>query len=474
MSSASGGGALKVSEEKTITGDGENGPIEMFQGNLCFEIIKAENVRNADVFGKSDPYCLISVEQVSTRYDYDDGDDKIQPNNDKISKRNARKKIKNHQKSSHQSGDAADSRLTYRTSTIDDTLNPHWYESCKFPIGDGKGEVCIPNNLDPVGAQVHITLYDEDPGFRDDLLGSIDPPLRTENIKIQDCRPDGDDSIMQLPIIHRNVQKGTLYLKVWLQPNEKTQEEKLLDGTIDFESIVDATLHLQAVRAHNVHRANMFGDSYPYVQITVFSGPDLSTETPWKCECYEPGLNPEWNEETAYTLDQLGINLFTPDGGHLVVKVFDQGGDEFLPNNSKNVLLGELKDVIRLKDITYATRCPSEPTEYPLWYEGNQEGKVYLHLWIEPSPKLGRLAKFASDLFKEVCGKANSPLRAKWTSKQYTQVIKQLSQTIQFIKKAATDWRIRPFLACTDEELEVGMSMVDTLHSARDFQLQKE
>ena len=57
------------------------------------------------------------------------------------------------------------------------TLNPHWYESCKFPIGDGKGEVCIPNNLDPVGAQVHITLYDEDPGFRDDLLGSIDPPL---------------------------------------------------------------------------------------------------------------------------------------------------------------------------------------------------------------------------------------------------------------------------------------------------------
>ena len=26
----------------------------------------------------------------------------------------------------------------------------------------------------------------------------------------------------------------------------------------------------------------------------------------------------------------------------------------------------------------------------------------------------------------------------------------------------------------TDEELEVGMSMVDTLHSARDFQLQKE
>ena len=36
---------------------------------------------------------------------------------------------------------------------------------------------------------------------------------------------------------------------------------------------------------------------------------------------------------------------------------------------------------------------------------------------------------------------ANSPLRAKWTPKQYTQVINQLTQTIEFIKKAASDWR---------------------------------
>lgn len=447
--------------------------MKCFGGNLCFEIIKAENVRNADVFGKSDPYCLIRVEQVSTRYDCNDDGDKINANNDKISKRNAKERMKDHKKSSHQSGDTTDNRLTYRTSTIDDTLNPHWYESCKFPIGDGKGELHIPNKVDPVGAEVHITLYDEDLGFRDDLLGSIDAPLRTENIKIEDRRPDGDDSIMQLPIIHRKVQKGTLYLKVWLQPNEKTAKEKLLDGTIDFDSIANVNLHMYAVGARNLHRADMFSEPYPYVQITVLSGPDLSIENTWKGDCFDPGLNPVWEQDKTYTLDDLGINLFTPDGGHLVVKVFDKGDDESSDDSGKHILLGESKDVIRIKEIT-ATKLPSKPTRYELFYEDEHEGDVDLKFWVEPSKELGNLAKDASSIFKEVCEKANSPLRAKWTSKQYTQIIKQLSKTIQFIKKAAADWRIRPFLECTDEELEVGMSMVDTMQTAQDFQIQKE
>ena len=194
----------------------------MFRGNLCFEIIKAENVRNADVFGKSDPYCLIRVEQVSTRYDCNDDGDKINANNDKISKRNAKERMKDHKKSSHQSGDTTDNRLTYRTSTIDDTLNPHWYESCKFPIGDGKGELHIPNKVDPVGAEVH-KHYTRGPRLRDTYLAVL-TPLRTENIKIEDRRPDGDDSIMQLPIIHGKVQRNIVF-EGMASSNEKTAKE---------------------------------------------------------------------------------------------------------------------------------------------------------------------------------------------------------------------------------------------------------
>ena len=63
-------------------------------------------------------------------------------------------------------------------------------------------------------------------------------------------------------------------------------------------------------------------------------------------------------------------------------------------------------------------------------------GDVALKLWFKQSEELKGLTDSASKIFTEVCEKANSPLRAKWTSQQYTQIIKEFSKTIQFIKKS--------------------------------------
>ena len=61
-----------------------------------------------------------------------------------------------------------------------------------------------------------------------------------------------------------------------------------------------------------------------------------------------------------------------------------------------------------------------------------------------------------------------------WTSNQYQQTILTLAKVIDFIDKAAKDWRIRPLMPCTDAELAAGLSVVDLLTKAWKTKLVEE
>ena len=407
----------------------------VLQGKLNIALIRAENLRDADVFGLSDPYAVLNVYQCPEASEGKDGERKLV--------------------------------ASFRSLTVENSLNPTWSQSFTVPLGDGREELLLAKG-DRSGGALEVDIFDEDNGSRDDFLGCLDSPIQTETMPVRADRPGPEDPCLELPVIHNKNQKGVLFFRCWITLNEETEEEKIMSGSIDMEAIIGATLHLGAVRAVNLRRADVFSESDPYVSITVLGGADLEETGKWESYECDSTRNPHWEDEGKLSFETAKILRDTPDGGHLLVKLMDK--DEGTADDE----LGRLGAPIRISELYFGTTGPKEPKAHPVVWEGEEHGTVYLDLWVEPDAKLARLADFATSKFKEVCEAAASPMRSRWTSNQYQQTILTLAKVIDFIDKAAKDWRIRPLMPCTDAELAAGLSVVDLLTKAWKTKLVEE
>ena len=433
-------------EKPKVVGDDreERGLRTALEGTLHVVLISAEKLRDADVFGVSDPYAVISVYQIEP----------FRANGNHTEESNGKLQTM---------GRPA---LSWRSITISNTLDPEWSQSFRGSIGSGQEKLQLCSQTRQ-GGVLQIQLFDEDVGNKDGHLGDSSP-IYTNALHVVSVPPGPQEAVFELPVIHNYIQKGTLYLRAWIEANEKTEEEKLIAGEIDMEEIVGATLHLGAVRAVGLRRADMFSDSDPYVKMSVLGGVDLDCVTTWQSYECDSTRNPHWDDEGTFSFSKLHIEQATPDGGQVLVKVMDKD------KGADDDELGALTAAIRVKELHFGKSGPKEPTEHAVFYNGEQEGVLYLDLWVEPDAKLARLADFATRKFKEVCAAAESPLRPKWTVAQYTQTIAHLEKVIAFISIAAKDWRIRPLMECSDEELSIGLSMVDMLSKARESKIKQE
>ena len=115
------------------------------EGQLNIVLIRAENLRDADIFGLSDPYAVVNVYQCLLTTE----------------KLNEERKL----------------IASFRTLTVENSLNPTWSQSFCIPIGEGKDMLLLDKETRS-GAVLEVDIFDEDLGKQDDFLGQIDSPIR--------------------------------------------------------------------------------------------------------------------------------------------------------------------------------------------------------------------------------------------------------------------------------------------------------
>ena len=70
---------------------------------------------------------------------------------------------------------------SFRSLTVDNTLNPTWSQSFCVPLGVSERKLQLDKEK---GGALEVQIFDEDSGKRDDFLGCTDSPILTETLSI--------------------------------------------------------------------------------------------------------------------------------------------------------------------------------------------------------------------------------------------------------------------------------------------------
>lgn len=239
---------------------------------LRVKVVRAENLRAADIGGKSDPYCIVHV-------------------------------AGQHEDASHP---------PFKTDIQKKTLAPVWNQEHVF-------DACT------LTEELFFEVFDHDDGKKDDSLGSI-------IVSPFEFRPDGFKGHF---LLGEKKRRSMFKKSKSTMTNAETGEIIGPTIWIEIEVLpmirnpAVPRLFVKLLSASGLRAADRGGKSDPYCLCEV-AGKPMSR---FKTQVIKKTLNPEWNEEAEITGfmkgDNLDIHVYDHDGGN---KVGDNLGTIILSN----------------------------------------------------------------------------------------------------------------------------------------------